>query len=71
MTKKQGYYIATVPGCADGDVVVYWNGKEFYTVGSEEGFSPDKLLMISEEPINTGDAKGNFTSGEEWLGGSK
>ena len=66
MDKKHGYYIATVPGGSNSDVIVYWDGESFLTVGNDCKLNPDEFLFIADKPIDTNKSTVEFCSGEHW-----
>lgn len=67
MKREHGYYIAMVPSCARGDVIAYWNGEDFLTVGNDSKTRPEEFIFIAASPINTGESKVAFIGGENWL----
>ena len=52
MTKKSGYYVADVAGCADPSIVLYFDGEKMFTHGAEKPVNADYLLFIGEAPFD-------------------
>ena len=54
--RPKGYYVANVLGCADGDVIVYFDGKEYWSHGNAEPVPADEDFgYVSAGPINLKD----------------
>jgi hypothetical protein len=50
--RPEGYYHALAAGASDADVILYYDGKDFYAHGSVETVSPHLMVFIREKPIS-------------------
>jgi len=52
MAKKEGYYSAALAGCSDPTILLYFDGKQLWTHGSDKPLTDEFLLFIDSEPFN-------------------
>ena len=51
-SRVKGYYLGTLAATADGDVILFWDGEQFWHHGSDEAADEDNFIWLATQPID-------------------